>query len=314
MKQISYANFFCETPAPFVDKKLLKQINLNIKHLSGIYKISNVITGDCYIGKAKDVFVRIGQHKSLLKSNKHKYKNGDLSILQKAWNKYGEDSFKFETIETCSIEDLNDREIYWINYYQCNCSKTRHGYNVTDGGEGAYGNSNVKGRIQIHNGEIQKMIFPEELDYYISIGFQRGILPSTIENVNKNRSDRFGENNPNYGISLSNEHKEKISKALKGKYVGENNPNFGKKHTEEHKEKIRQSMLGRKNSEEAKIKMSDSSKKPIIQLTKNYKYIKEFNSGLDAEIETGIGRSHISQCCNGKRKSAGGYIWRFKNE
>ena len=33
-----------------------------------------------------------------------------------------------------------------------------------------------------------------------------------------------------------------------------------------------------------------------------------------AEDKTGIGRSHISQCCNGKRKSTGGYIWRFKDE
>ena len=78
MKTISYANFFYETPAPFIDKNLLKQINLNIKHASGIYKISNVITGDCYIGQSKDIFTRIGQHKSLLKHNKHKYKNGDF--------------------------------------------------------------------------------------------------------------------------------------------------------------------------------------------------------------------------------------------
>lgn len=314
MIQINYANFFNETPVQFVDRKLLKQINLDIKHSSGIYKISNLITGDCYIGKAKDVFVRIGQHKSLLRSNKHKYKNGELSILQKAWNKYGAESFKFETIERCIINELDEREKYWINYYQCNCSKTRHGYNATDGGEGAFGNTNVKGRIQVNNGEIQKMILPEELDYYISIGFNLGILPSTIEKINRNRQYITGEDHHNYGVQMSDEQKEKISKALKGKYIGENSPNFGKHHTEESKEKLRNMILGKKHSNEAKKKISNNRKKQIVQLTKNYEYIKEFDSGLDAENETGISRSHICQCCKNKRKTAGGFIWRFKDE
>lgn len=314
MTQIRYANFFCETPRMFVDKKLLKQIDLTIKHLSGIYKITNVITGDCYIGKAKDVFVRIGQHKSMLKSNKHKYRNGDLSILQKAWNKYGEDSFKFETIEICPIDELNEREKYWIDYYQCNCAKTRHGYNATDGGEGACGNINVKGRIQIHNGEIQKLIKPEELEYYISIGFERGLLPKTIEKMNQNRPDMSGENAPNYGKKLSEETKRKMSESQRKRYENEKGYWYGKSFSDEHKEKIGKSGLGKKRSKESIRKTSESKQKPIIQYTKNFEQIAEFSSGVEAENKTGILRSHISQCCNYKRKSAGGYKWRFKDE
>lgn len=298
MFQISYANFFCDTPKFFVSKQLSTQIDREIKHSSGIYKISNIITGDCYIGKSKDMAVRMGQHKSLLRSNKHKYRNEDLSLLQKAWNKYGEDAFKFEIIDFCTVDELNDREMYWIDYYQCNCSKTRHGYNTTDGGDGACGNSNVKGKIRVHNGEIQKVINPDDFEYYQSIGFERGILPSTIEKIKQNRFDNSGVNSYFYGKHLR----------------GADSPNYGKHLSEEHRMKISESGKGRKRAEGTGKKISDGRKKPIVQLTKDGDFVNEFNSGLDAEIETGISRSHISQCCRDLRKTAGGFIWRFKNE
>lgn len=38
-----------------------------------------------------------------------------------------------------------------------------------------------------------------------------------------------GENNPMYGKKFSEEHRQKISNSLKGKYVGENNPNYGRR-------------------------------------------------------------------------------------
>ena len=288
----------------------MNNVNSGIKHSSGIYKISNIITGDCYIGKSKDVFNRIGQHKSLLKYNNHKYRNGDLSILQKAWNKYGEDSFKFEMIETCSVDELDDREKYWIDYYQCNCSKTRHGYNVTDGGEGAYGNKNVIGRIHIHNGEIHKMIYPEEFEEYEKQGFVKGMPQELTEKFVKNRNVKCGEEHWAFGKKYSDEHKRKISEANKGK------PSWikGKHWDEEHKEMLRISSTGKNHTEESKRKISESKQKAVVQYDKNEKKISEYVSAIEAENKTGIGRSHISQCCNGKRKSAGGYIWRFKNE
>ena len=52
----------------------------------------------------------------------------------------------------------------------------------------------------------------------------------------------------------------------------------------------------------------------MVQYSKSDEKIQEYISAVEAENKTGIRRSHISQCCNGKRKSAGGYIWRFKDE
>ena len=53
--------------------------------------------------------------------------------------------------------------------------------------------------------------------------------------------------------------------------------------------------------------------KKVIQLDLNDNVLNGFESMTQAEQETGASVSHISSCCNGKRKSAGGFKWR-KNE
>ena len=44
--------------------------------------------------------------------------------------KYGIENFTFSVIEECSQEQLNEREIYWIEYYDT----YKNGYNSTLGG------------------------------------------------------------------------------------------------------------------------------------------------------------------------------------
>ena len=51
--------------------------------------------------------------------------------------------------------------------------------------------------------------------------------------------------------------------------------------------------------------------KPIIGFDKVLGLIVKFSSAHEAEVETGIASSHITACCKGKRKSAGGYIWQY---
>lgn len=52
--------------------------------------------------------------------------------------------------------------------------------------------------------------------------------------------------------------------------------------------------------------------KEILQYDLKNNFIKEYESACMASRETNICRSCISDCCNGKLKIAGGYIWRFK--
>lgn len=67
--------------------------------LSGIYRILNKINGNCYIGSSLNVEKRYKHHLSTLRHNSSR-----CSILQKAFNKYGEDNFEFQVILCCKPE------------------------------------------------------------------------------------------------------------------------------------------------------------------------------------------------------------------
>ncbi len=69
------------------------------KDTSGIYKITNLINNKFYIGSGKCIRKRFYAHKTELKHNKH-----TNSHLQRSWNKYGEENFKFEVLVTCPKE------------------------------------------------------------------------------------------------------------------------------------------------------------------------------------------------------------------
>ena len=55
----------------------------------------------------------------------------------------------------------------------------------------------------------------------------------------------------------------------------------------------------------------ESLSKQVQMFDKTSELIATFPSTMEAERITGIYQSSISQCCNGKLKSAGGYIWRY---
>lgn len=55
--------------------------------------------------------------------------------------------------------------------------------------------------------------------------------------------------------------------------------------------------------------------RPILKLDVNTEQIvAEYPSTMEAERQLNISNSNISMCCNGKRKTAGGYKWRYKKE
>ena len=91
-----------------------------------IYLITNTLNGKMYVGQTrKKLSYRISQHKS--RSSKAK------AGIDAAIRKYGWENFTVEVIETCPVEMLNEREIFWIAKLN---SKVPNGYNLTDGGDG----------------------------------------------------------------------------------------------------------------------------------------------------------------------------------
>jgi len=112
--------------------------------------------------------------------------------------------------------------------------------------------------------------------------------------------------NDTTGVKPSIEARKKMSEIQKGKKlsletrkkIGEfhkgNKYNLGKKHSLEHSRKI-----GKANS------------KSVLQFSKDNIFIKQFDSMIDASIKLNIHNSSISEVCNNKRKTAGGFIWRY---
>ena len=69
---------------------------------------------------------------------------------------------------------------------------------------------------------------------------------------------------------------------------------------------------GTRNQRVAEKLTNGKRSKPIFQYTKTGEFIQEWKSATDVERNLGYSHCHISQCCNEKRKSANGFIWKYK--
>lgn len=91
---------------------------------SGIYKITNLITNKIYIGSSKNIRKRWKIHRASLRAGKHHNEH-----LSSAYKKYGLENFTWEVIEFTNIENLQNREQYWIDFFKS--SDRENGYNLS---------------------------------------------------------------------------------------------------------------------------------------------------------------------------------------
>ena len=90
-----------------------------------IYKVTNNINKKIYIGQTiQDENIRWNHHM-------REALNGSDTKFHRALRKYGKDGFIWEVIEEVDNDKLNEREIYWISYY----NSYKQGYNSTTGGD-----------------------------------------------------------------------------------------------------------------------------------------------------------------------------------
>jgi len=99
----------------------------------GIYKIINP-KGKIYIGKSKDIFRRM---------KSYMYLNSVGTKIKNSIKKYGWEQHIFEIIEECNLEQLDEKEIYWIKYHD----SVNYGLNIGLGGGGGNMTQQTKDKI-----------------------------------------------------------------------------------------------------------------------------------------------------------------------
>lgn len=248
--------------------------------LCGVYKITNIINGKVYIGQSINIKARWKDHVSSLNRG-----DSRCTLLQRAWNKYGQNNFIFEIVELC-LEDMLDKiETKYINFYDsCNVDK---GYNIECGG-----NAN-----KCLSDETKQKIRDARMG-----------MKATDETRKKMSESRIGDKNPMYGQTHSEEARIKMSEAKKGKP--------GHPRSDYQKECARLANLGKEVSEETRRKISEENK-GNVPYNKNLRPVycvelnKLFENASSACKELKIRSGNIINCCEHTRKTCGGYRWMY---
>lgn len=282
----------------------------------GIYKITNTINNKSYIGQSINIEQRWQRHK----------KATDNFAIHQAFRKYGLDSFTFEIIEECDQKYLDEREIYWIQYY----NSLANGYNMIPGGSNGAGQA--KGfQVEQYNldGQLLK-IYNSAQEASNITGIEHSSICACC------REEQLYAGNYQWKYSSSNKIivpikisqisiQRKVNQYdLKGNFLAE----YNSLADAQEKTGIRKSTIcnvcklkGRtaggyrwSYADEPLVikgKQQSGSRKQVCQYDKNLNLIQIFDSITEASEKTGITLSSISKVCKGQRKTAGGYNWTF---
>ena len=242
---------------------------MNISNIPviGIYKIVSP-TNKIYIGQSINI-----------KNRKESYRRGSCKNQPKVYNsinKHGWSNHKFEIIERCTIEQLNERETYWKQYYISLLGWDKALFcELYDNGGGPKSEKFKEKNKHSHLGKKHSLEVREKIRQ---------------SHLGKKRPSYIGEN-----ISKSNIGKKKIRIKTR-KDIG-----------------IPKSDIIKKNMSMAKIgKPSTNPKKSILQFTTDGVFIKEWDSITSAGNFLNIPYGNITNCCKGLNKKIGGFIWKYK--
>ena len=289
-----------------------------------IYKITNLVNGKIYIGQTiQKIENRFQAHvQQAYSKNKPKY------YLHNAILKYGEDNFIIEQIDKAeTVEELNQLEIMYIKFYKTN--NPHYGYNMTKGGESGY----TREVCQLDlDGKLIK-IFPSLSQAKDAVNLKN---PTSIINCCINKYNTAA----GYQWCYKEDLKDRINKpALKKRQTNvlvdqyDLNNNYIKtwnsiKEAEEtlniaHSH-ISAVCRGKRNTagnfiwkyhnkDQLNKEREHISKRKVSQYDLNGQYIKTFDSIEEAAKTINQKKGgHISDVCKGKRKTCGGYIWKYE--
>ena len=292
-------------------------INNKLEEVGIIYGWYNTLTDMWYVGQTVNPEDRFKTHIRLATTKK------DNNKFHNALRKYGLDNFIYCVLEENVLrENLNMREIDWIEYYD----SFYEGYNGTVGGQGCIKMSEESRK------KISESLKGKHFCYWKGKHL-RSETRKKISEANKGKIPWMK------GKKHTEETRKKISEAIKDKPLSKEtrkkisesligHPGYmkGKKHTEEAKRKISEHNKGKYApnkgkhlSEETRKKISETLKsnpdksraKKVIQYDLNNNYINTFNSITEASIKTNGDKNGICQTCKGRRITSGGFIWKY---
>jgi len=227
----------------------------------GIYKITNP-KGNSYIGQSRDI-----EHRFYY----YRLSNNWIKEQRKLYNsikKYGHENHIFEILEECLEENINEKEIYWINYFD----SVINGLNLKYGGIGGKHSEETKQNIS-------KALMGKK---------------QSKETIEKRSQKLKGQKRSDYTKQLMSE-AGKNREITWGSQISEAKKNSTYRHPKETLDKI------------ALI-----NSKPIEQYTPEGILLKTYPSATEAMKQTGVKNDNISQNLRGKSKSAGGFVWKYK--
>lgn len=255
---------------------------MEIKKVGGIYKIENRINGKVYIGQTSNLHKRKLEHFAALRRGNHCNKH-----LQFAFNKYGEENFKFEVIETCPPSDRDAREIYWID--TLNATNDKIGYNIADGGSSGGGKSSYRQVICLSTNCIYRSVSDAAKHH--------GVTTATITSACKMRYSR-GMKSKLYRQSTFWMYYDEYTLL-----------------SDKDKSKILYNLLDSRL--DALDEFSTKTSIPVVLLNTGV----EYGSISEAAKEYNLDISTVSRCCKHKQHSAGEdpitnerLCWVFKDE
>lgn len=172
-----------------------------------IYKIRNITNGHFYIGSTVDSRKRFWEHRKQLRLGTHV-----CVYLQRAWNKYGEDFFKFEIVEQLATRDeLFPAEQRLLDEH----FGKEYCYNVAACADAPMRNASL---------EVRRKIAEKTRVWLSEKGHPRQGSTWSEEAKERIRQSRIGKTSGSghyrYGRTVSPEVREKIGAAQRGKPKG----------------------------------------------------------------------------------------------
>lgn len=267
----------------------------------GIYRFQNQITLESYVGQSTNLEERYKRHN-------RDWINGTTDFYE-AIQEWGWDNFSYEVLEICEKEELNNKEKYWIAFYD----SFYNGYNETKGGGNHW---------TVSEDEILKLYYeglsPKQIKEHLQISLSTvykylSCDKEFIKNKNNNKNTNFRvyqyDLNGNFikswlsrkaAARVLNIHNTAIGKVISGERISAGGFLWRSYYMEQlPKEQIK----------------SIWHKHKVNQYDKNCNYIQTFDSYVAAAQAVNGDRNLIKRVCQkGFNYSAYGYKWKLTDE